>query len=119
MAEQLQLANQNDCIDILRHAQIGDMIEFNRGSYSHWAIYIGQFRRRDLFSSFISLGDGSVIHRWGVGDGIGQPIGFWGLCTTVSGAECDKAFVVQTNLGELLQCNGKIRVNNYLDRKYK
>lgn len=28
--------------DILKHAQTGDMIQFTRGYYSHWAIYVGK-----------------------------------------------------------------------------
>ena len=28
--------------DILEQAQLGDMIEFLRGAYSHWAIYVGK-----------------------------------------------------------------------------
>ena len=27
--------------DISTYAKLGDMIEFNRGKYSHWAIYVG------------------------------------------------------------------------------
>ena len=90
---------------VLEKAQPGDMIEFIRGRhYSHWAIYVGN----DL-----------VIHRWGDHDGIGQSVGFLGNLMTFSGTQFDKATILQSKLSDVLRLGGKIRVNNYLDDKYK
>ncbi|CAF3435876.1 unnamed protein product [Rotaria sp. Silwood1] len=65
--------------DVFEKAQLGDMIQFNRGTYSHWAIYVG---------------NGCVIHRWGDHDGIGKSVGFWGNLLTFSGTQFDKATIV-------------------------
>lgn len=34
--------NEFTKVDITTYAELGDMIEFNRGKYSHWAIYVGK-----------------------------------------------------------------------------
>ena len=31
--------------DVLKNAQPGDMIQFVRGMYSHWAIYVGKKKK--------------------------------------------------------------------------
>ncbi len=43
MAEVAKIAQTKENEDALAKAQPGDMIEFIRGTYSHWAIYVGKF----------------------------------------------------------------------------
>jgi uncharacterized protein YfaT (DUF1175 family) len=43
MAEVAKIENTKENEDVLEKAQPGDMIEFIRGTYSHWAIYVGTF----------------------------------------------------------------------------
>jgi uncharacterized protein YfaT (DUF1175 family) len=43
MAEVVKIEKTKENEDIFEKAQPGDMIEFIRGAYSHWAIYVGQF----------------------------------------------------------------------------
>ncbi|CAF0905353.1 unnamed protein product [Rotaria sp. Silwood1] len=90
--------------DVFEKAQLGDMIQFNRGTYSHWAIYVG---------------NGCVIHRWGDHDGIGKSVGFWGNLLTFSGTQFDKATILQSHVSDVLKLGGKAQINNYLDKKYK
>ncbi|CAF1003494.1 unnamed protein product [Rotaria sp. Silwood1] len=90
--------------DFLEKAQPGDMIQFIRTLYSHWAIYIG---------------DNEVIHRWGDNDGIGQTIGVWGNVTTIFGVQFNKAKITKSKISDVLKYGGKIRINNYLDSKWK
>ena len=43
MAEVVKIENSEENVDVLKNAQLGDMIEFVRGAaYSHWAIYVGK-----------------------------------------------------------------------------
>ncbi|CAF3982847.1 unnamed protein product [Rotaria sp. Silwood1] len=91
--------------DFLEEAQPGDMIQFARSVYSHWAIYI-------------DLGDNEVIHRWGDNDGVGQSIGIWGNITTIFGVQFNKAKITKSNICDVLKYGGKVRVNNYLDSKW-
>jgi cell wall-associated NlpC family hydrolase len=42
MAEVVKIENSEENEDVLKNAQLGDMIEFTRGVYSHWAIYVGK-----------------------------------------------------------------------------
>lgn len=42
MAEVAKIENTKQNEDVLAQAQPGDMIEFMRGTYSHWAIYVGK-----------------------------------------------------------------------------
>ena len=100
MAEIAVIEKSKENEDLLAKAQQGDMIEFVRGHYSHWAIYAGQSVRSCLSIShknchFI-LGNGLVIHRWGDNDGIGKSIGFWGNLLTFSGTQFDKATILQS-----------------------
>lgn len=32
-----------DNIDVIQSARIGDQLEFHRGVYSHWAVYVGRY----------------------------------------------------------------------------
>lgn len=43
MAEVVKIEKSKENEDVLEKAQPGDMIEFIRGAYSHWAIYVGKF----------------------------------------------------------------------------
>jgi uncharacterized protein YfaT (DUF1175 family) len=51
MAEVVAIENSEENADVLKNAQPGDMIEFTRGLYSHWAIYVGKF----ILYSYISV----------------------------------------------------------------
>ncbi|CAF3333907.1 unnamed protein product [Rotaria socialis] len=104
MAEIAKIENSKENQDVLATAQLGDMIEFIRGTYSHWAIYVG---------------NGCVIHRWGDDDGIGKSVGFWGNLLTFSGTQFDKATILQSPVSDVLKLGGKARVNNYLDKSTK
>ncbi|CAF4025776.1 unnamed protein product [Rotaria sp. Silwood2] len=104
MASVVKIEKSKENEDVLEKALHGDMIEFIRGAYSHWAIYVG---------------DGRVIHRWGDHDGIGKSVGFWGNLLTFSGTQFDKATILQSHVSDVLKLGGKIRINNYLDKKYK
>ena len=42
MAEIVPIEPTLENLDVLKHAQLGDMIQFTRGYYSHWAIYVGE-----------------------------------------------------------------------------
>jgi uncharacterized protein YfaT (DUF1175 family) len=43
MAEVVQIEKSPEHADVLKNAQPGDMIQFIRGLYSHWAIYVGKW----------------------------------------------------------------------------
>lgn len=104
MAELVHIERSPETVGVLNDAKPGDMIEFKRGYYSHWAIYSG---------------DGYVIHRWGDHDGIGKSVGFWGNLLTFSGTQFDKATILQSKVADVLRLGGDVKVNNYLDEKYK
>ncbi|CAF3661830.1 unnamed protein product [Adineta steineri] len=104
MAEVAKIEKTKENEDVLAQAKPGDMIEFIRSGYSHWAIYAG---------------NGFVIHRWGDNDGIGKSVGFWGNFLTFSGTQFDKATILQSNVTDVLNLGGKVRINNYLDNKYQ
>jgi uncharacterized protein YfaT (DUF1175 family) len=42
MAEVVKIEKSKENEDVLEKAQPGDMIEFIRGAYSHWGIYVGK-----------------------------------------------------------------------------
>jgi uncharacterized protein YfaT (DUF1175 family) len=42
MAEIARIEDTKENKDVLEKAQPGDMIEFVRGRYSHWAVYVGK-----------------------------------------------------------------------------
>jgi hypothetical protein len=42
MAEVVHIETSPANADVLKTAQPGDMIQFIRGLYSHWAIYVGK-----------------------------------------------------------------------------
>ncbi|CAF0735319.1 unnamed protein product [Adineta ricciae] len=104
MAEVAKIENTKENEDLLSKAKPGDMIEFIRGAYSHWAIYVD---------------NGFVIHRWGDHDGIGKSVGFWGNFLTLSGTQFDKATILQSKVDDVLGLGGKARINNYRDGQWK
>ncbi len=121
MAEVVKIENSEENEDVLKKAQLGDMIEFTRGVYSHWAIYVGKL---SLYSYifilyYVYLGNGYVIHRWGEHDGIGRSVGFWGNILTFSGTQFDKATILQSKVSDVLKLGGKAKINNYLDKDIK
>ncbi len=42
MSEIMAVKSLKELQDLLEVAQKGDMIQFNRGIYSHWGIFIGK-----------------------------------------------------------------------------
>ncbi|CAM4615777.1 unnamed protein product [Leuciscus chuanchicus] len=75
----------------------GDLIEIFRGTYQHWAIYVG---------------DGFVIH-------LAPPTehaqaGAYSMMSVL----CDKATVKKEELSEVVG-NDEYRINNLLDKKYE
>lgn len=86
---------------LLNELEIGDMVEFPRGWYSHWGVYIG---------------DGKIVHlSGGDNDGINGAFNS-GSVFTICGKRFNKAFVKIDNFWEVvLGCNAK--KNNGKDRK--
>ena len=122
MTEVVSIEKTPENVDVLKHAQHGDMIEFTRGLYSHWAIYVGKdilVWKRFVCLISIDSGDGHVIHRWGDHDGIGRSVGFLGNLLTFSGTQFDKATILQSKVCDVMKFGGEVKVNNYLDNKYK
>ncbi|CAM4922036.1 unnamed protein product [Rotaria socialis] len=86
--------------DICETAKPGDMLEFDRGQYNHWAIYIG---------------GGYVIHRWNNDSDTEQSTSFLKSIMTNFGAQSDNGKIVKSKLFDVLKYGIKVRVNNYLD----
>ncbi|CAB1323840.1 unnamed protein product [Coregonus sp. 'balchen'] len=80
--------------------EIGDMIEINRGTYNHWALYIG---------------NGEVIHLV-TPDGPSR-VAFCSFSSS-SGSLSSKGTVTIDTLKDVAAGN-TYRINNYLDDKYK
>ncbi|CAF4777974.1 unnamed protein product [Rotaria sp. Silwood2] len=100
MSEKVKVTEWVANLHRFSEAEPGDLIEFNRGRYSHWAVYIG---------------DRQVIHRWGENDGVGKPIGVIGNIKTIFAVNFDKATILQSHISDVLEHGGKVRVNNYRD----
>lgn len=86
---------------LLNDLEEGDLIEFPRGAYSHWATYIGE---------------GEVVHLAGDdGDGLNITSGnFFTIC----GKRFNKAKVVRDDFFKVAD-KSKARKNNGKDRKLK
>ncbi|KAL5012954.1 hypothetical protein ScPMuIL_011505 [Solemya velum] len=79
----------------------GDLVEFDRGRYSHWGVYVG---------------DGHIVHMTGDGnDGINANFDS-GKLFTICGTEFNKAFVKKDNFWDVTQDSKAIK-NNSKDRK--
>ncbi len=72
-----------------------------------------------MLNKGIHLDDEKIIHRWGDNDGIGHSIGLRGNVTSIFGVQFNKAQIVESKISLVLEYGGKVRVNNYLDAKYK
>ncbi|XP_012696669.1 phospholipase A and acyltransferase 3-like [Clupea harengus] len=77
--------------------EIGDLIEIFRGTYQHWAVYIG---------------DGHVIHVAPSNEQAGG--GAYSMMSMLS----DRAFIKKTELWDVVGTN-QYRINNLLDDKYE
>ncbi|XP_033728743.1 phospholipase A and acyltransferase 2-like [Pecten maximus] len=85
---------------LLNELEIGDMVEFPRGLYSHWGVYIGE---------------GKIVHLSG-GDNDGINAFNSGSVFTICGKSFNKAFVrVDDFCRVVLGC--KAKKNNGKDRK--
>ncbi|CAF3744010.1 unnamed protein product [Adineta steineri] len=89
---------------IITQAQLGDMIQFKRGLYSHWAIYIG---------------NDEIIHQWGANDGIGESVGISGNIMTIYGIQFNKAEICKSKIIDVMVYGGNVHINNFLDSKRK
>ncbi|XP_056012807.1 phospholipase A and acyltransferase 2-like [Ostrea edulis] len=86
---------------ILRRARAGDLLEFNRGWYSHWGVYIGNEQ---------------VVHLGGVdNDGLNGTIKS-NHVFTISGKTFNKAVVRKDNFWKVV-LDSKVDINNGKDKK--
>ncbi|TWW55682.1 phospholipase A and acyltransferase 3-like [Takifugu flavidus] len=77
--------------------ELGDLIEIDRGSYEHWAVYVG---------------DGFVVHLAPPFEGRG------GQSSSVMSVLADKAVVKREELWDVVGTD-KWKINNSLDNKYE
>ncbi|XP_034300121.2 phospholipase A and acyltransferase 3 [Magallana gigas] len=88
---------------VIRKARKGDQLEFHRGWYSHWAVYIG---------------NEEVIHLAGdENDGLNGNINP-SHAFTICGKSFNKAVVKRENVWKVV-LDSKVEVNNNKDRKCK
>lgn len=86
---------------VLESLEEGDLIEFHRGIYSHWAVYIGE---------------GKVIHLAGdENDGLNANVNS-GSLFTICGRRFHKAFVKLDDFWDVV-CDSKAYKNNNKDKK--
>ncbi|XP_013416978.1 HRAS-like suppressor 3 [Lingula anatina] len=88
---------------VLDSLEPGDMIEFHRPMYSHWAVYIG---------------DEQVVHLTGENDGIKDGKGDPGKFCSPCGVQLKKAFV-RVSLFWDVAGESKAVKNNGKDRKHR
>ncbi|KAK3084841.1 hypothetical protein FSP39_020013 [Pinctada imbricata] len=86
--------------DVYKTAQPGDMLEFNRGAYSHWGIYLGL---------------GRVVHPQIPPQTAGKDC-LSTCCSAMSGQAVNKALVQEDDL-KTASNGGLVRVNNMYDGK--
>uniref|UniRef100_A0A8W8LA55 LRAT domain-containing protein n=1 Tax=Magallana gigas TaxID=29159 RepID=A0A8W8LA55_MAGGI len=88
---------------VIRRARKGDQLEFHRGWYSHWAVYIG---------------NEEVIHLAGdENDGLNGNINP-SHAFTICGKSFNKALVKRENVWKVV-LDSKVEINNNKDRKCK
>ncbi|XP_046560894.1 phospholipase A and acyltransferase 3-like [Haliotis rubra] len=85
---------------VLDHLEPGDLLEFDRGVYSHWAVYVG---------------NDEVVHLSGV-DGAGRR-DLKHPCT-ISGVKSDKGIVRKDDFWTVTE-DSKAEINNFKDLKFK
>lgn len=86
---------------VLTQLEEGDLVEFNRGPYSHWGVYIG---------------NEEIVHLSGdENDGINGQVGLTHFFT-ISGVRFNKAKVVKENFWKVT-ADSKAKKNNGKDRK--
>ncbi|XP_077999684.1 phospholipase A and acyltransferase 2-like [Glandiceps talaboti] len=88
-------------LTVLDRCVTGDLLEFTRGLYSHWGVYIG---------------DGKVIHLTGENDGIGDDLGNPKLVFSVWGKQFNKAVVKCDDFFDIVY-DCKAKINNSKDKK--
>ncbi|XP_052719490.1 phospholipase A and acyltransferase 2-like [Crassostrea angulata] len=88
---------------VIKRANKGDLLEFNRGVYSHWAVYIG---------------NDEVVHLAGVdNDGLNasvNPSHSFSVC----GKKFSKAMVKKESVWNVM-LGSKVKINNDKDHKLK
>ncbi|XP_056012804.1 phospholipase A and acyltransferase 3-like [Ostrea edulis] len=84
--------------NVISRAQEGDLLEFPRGLYSHWAVYIGKEE---------------VVHL--TGNGNGNDIGNSGQVFTICGKTFKKAEVKKESIWNVVS-DSLVRINNSKDR---
>ncbi|XP_056012808.1 phospholipase A and acyltransferase 3-like [Ostrea edulis] len=86
---------------VIKRAKAGDLLEFPRGFYSHWAVYIG---------------NEEVVHLAGTeNDGINGNFNS-GHVFTICGKSFNKAQVKKEDIWNVI-CGSKIKINNDKDKK--
>ncbi|XP_062596047.1 phospholipase A and acyltransferase 2-like [Saccostrea cucullata] len=86
---------------VIRRARAGDLLEFNRGWYSHWAVYIG---------------NEEVVHLGGIdNDGINGTLKS-NHVFTICGKTFNKAVVKKENFWKVV-FDSKVEINNTKDKK--
>ncbi|XP_071096431.1 phospholipase A and acyltransferase 3-like [Haliotis cracherodii] len=85
---------------VLESLEPGDQVEFVRGVYSHWAVYVG---------------GNEVVHLSGVDGAMGSHMGH---SCTISGVEFGKGIVRRDNFWDVVM-NSMVHKNNSKDEKLK
>ncbi|XP_035699314.1 phospholipase A and acyltransferase 3-like [Branchiostoma floridae] len=85
---------------VLADCEPGDLLEFPRSSYSHWAVYVGGRR---------------VIHLSGENDGISDGLGNPAKGASISGKMFEKAQIMEDLFWDVVG-DSMVKINNYQDR---
>ncbi|XP_046560833.1 uncharacterized protein LOC124269837 [Haliotis rubra] len=85
---------------VLDHLEPGDLLKFDRGVYSHWAVYVG---------------NDEVVHLAGVDGAGGRDLKH--PCT-ISGVKSDKGIVRKDDFWTVTE-DSKAEINNFKDLKFK
>ncbi|XP_066299079.1 phospholipase A and acyltransferase 3-like [Branchiostoma lanceolatum] len=84
---------------VLADCEEGDLLEFPRSPYSHWAVYVGGQR---------------VIHLSGENDGISDGLGNPAKGASISGKMFDKAQIMEDWFWDVVG-DSMVKINNYQD----
>ena len=89
-----------------RYAERGDMIQYHRGRYEHWAIYIG---------------DGRVVQVTvqEFGNPLKTAVVTVALAIATLGEHTAVAIITEESFQDVLGADGKARINNFKDKQWK
>ena len=92
---------------VLDELEVGDLVEFPRGPYSHWGVYVGE---------------GQIVHLSGAddnryGNNKADDV-LSGNCFTISGVDCDKACVKKEDFWNVVE-DSLAKKNNEKDKKFR